>query len=82
VPTLGGAGRSSAVGPKDAGDWRDSRFQVRPTPQGGCNPCLASTGHAAMNTALADGSVRQLAAAIDRHRWWAILTPAGSDLIE
>jgi hypothetical protein len=35
-----------------------------------------------MNTAMADGSVSYLAAGIDRHRWWAILTPAGQDLIE
>jgi prepilin-type N-terminal cleavage/methylation domain-containing protein len=70
----------SAVGPQNDQDWRDSRFQVRPNPpQGKCNPCRAATGHAAMNAAMADGSVRPLAAGIERRTWWALLTPAGGE---
>jgi prepilin-type N-terminal cleavage/methylation domain-containing protein len=72
----------NAVGPKDAVDPRDGRFQVQPKAKGGCNPCLPATGHSAMNAAMADGSVRSLSAGIDRRVWWALVTPAGHDLAE
>jgi prepilin-type processing-associated H-X9-DG protein len=49
---------------------------VRPPPDR-CNPCLLSTPHAAMNAAMADGSVQALAGNIDRESWWALCTPDG-----
>jgi prepilin-type N-terminal cleavage/methylation domain-containing protein len=69
----------SAVGPKDAADARDGRFQVQPKAAGGGNPCLPATGHTTMNACMADGSVRALARSIDRFSWWALLTPAALD---
>ena len=71
----------NAVGPTSAQDRRDGRFQVQPNANGGCNPCLPSTAHNAMNTALADGSVRPLAGGIDRLTWWALVTPAGGETL-
>jgi hypothetical protein len=35
-----------------------------------------------MNAAMADGSVRSLAAGMDRKLWWALVTPAGRDRSE
>jgi hypothetical protein len=69
----------NAVGPKDAADPRDGRFQVQPNPAGGCNPCLPATGHSAMNVCMGDASVRPLAGRIDRLTWWALVTPAGGE---
>lgn len=70
-----------SVGPRNADDPRNSRFQVRP-PANRCNPCLAATAHSAMNVCLADGSVRRLGAAMDKHTWWASVTPAGGEATE
>ena len=71
----------NAVGPKDAADPRNGRFQIQPNPQGGCNPCLPATGHSAMNVCMGDASVRSLAGSIDRLVWWALVTPAGGEVI-
>ena len=57
----------------------NSTFQVQPNAAGGCNPCLPATGHNAMNVCIADGSVRQLAASMERSVWWALVTPAGGE---
>lgn len=54
---------ASAVGPFGG-------FQVQPNPDGGCNPCLPATAHAAMNVCLADGSVHALSASIGSAVWW------------
>lgn len=69
------------VGPISEGDPRDSRFQVRPAPDR-CNPCLLSTPHALLNAAYADGSVRGLAAGMNRRAWWAHVTPAAGDVAD
>jgi len=69
----------NAVGPKDAADSRNSRFQVRPNHAGGCNPCLPATGHSAMNVCMGDASVRPLASGMDPQAWWALVTPAGGE---
>ena len=58
-----------------------SGFQVRPNPAGGCNPCLPATGHAAMNVCMGDASVRGLAGGMDRLAWWALVTPAGGEVV-
>lgn len=68
----------NSVGPGKADDWRNSRFQVRPSPKS-CNPCVSATAHTAMSVALADGSVRHLGAEIDRNVWWALVTPFGGE---
>jgi len=72
---------TNAVGPANATDPRDGRFQVQPNAAGGCNPCLPATGHSAMNACMADGSVRSLTSSIDRLTWWALVTPAGGEVI-
>jgi len=71
----------NAVGPvrKPAGDTRDSRFQLRP-PIGSVNASLCATAHSGgMNVCIADGSVRTLAAGMDKYVWWSLVTPAGGD---
>jgi prepilin-type N-terminal cleavage/methylation domain-containing protein len=69
--------------------WRDysvgpaSMFQVRPKPDGGCNPTIAATPHSAgINVAAADGSGHLLSASINRTVWWALCTPAGSEQVQ
>ena len=57
-------------------------FQVRPNPNGGCNPCLPATGHTALNACLADGSVRSFAAGMGPATWWALLTPGGGETVD
>ncbi len=69
----------SGVGPANAADLRNSRFQVQPNAAGGANPCLPATGHAAMNVCMGDGGVRAQARGIDAHAWWALATPAAGD---
>jgi prepilin-type N-terminal cleavage/methylation domain-containing protein/prepilin-type processing-associated H-X9-DG protein len=73
----------SSVGPQwgQAVDGRDSRFQVPGGPAAGkVDPGRCASGHAgAMNVCLADGSVRPLAAGMDRYAWWAAVTPAGGE---
>lgn len=71
----------NAVGPSDAADPRDGRFQVQPNPVGGCNPCLPATGHTVMNVCMGDASVRSLEKGMDRLAWWALVTPAGGEVI-
>ncbi len=70
----------NAVGPAGKpGDKRDARFQVRP-PIGTVNPSLCAAGHSAgMNVCFADGTVRILTPNLDRHTWWALVTPSGSE---
>jgi len=55
-------------------------FQVQPAnptdPAGKCDVRLASTSHAAMQAALADGSVRSIAPTISAQTWFAVLTPS------
>ncbi|GEM_PF-143599 len=67
----GGSGQASGI-----------TFQIQPSPNGGSNPCMPATGHNAMNAAMADGTVRSLAAGMDRRIWWALVTPAGRDRAE
>jgi prepilin-type N-terminal cleavage/methylation domain-containing protein/prepilin-type processing-associated H-X9-DG protein len=54
-----------------------SKFQVQPTPFiGNCDPARTATGHpGGMNVAMADGSVRNLAASMTGSTWWAACTP-------
>jgi prepilin-type N-terminal cleavage/methylation domain-containing protein/prepilin-type processing-associated H-X9-DG protein len=60
-----------------------SHFLVRPLPyQGGCDPTLASTMHAAgMNVLMADGSVRLLPEGLGGQVWWAMVTPRGGEVV-
>ena len=59
----------------------NSLFQLNPRPSG-CDPTLASTGHAGgMEVGLADGSVRFLSAGISGETWWAACTPAGGEVL-
>jgi prepilin-type N-terminal cleavage/methylation domain-containing protein len=64
----------------------NSKFQVAPrlplstSAQGGrCDRRLASTQHAVMQVALADGSVRSLSESTTGTIWFAMLTPAGGE---
>jgi len=68
----------NSVGPINAKDQRDSRFQIQSSPQR-TNPCLPASGHQSMNAAMADGSVRRLDGGMDRFAWWALVTPAGRE---
>jgi prepilin-type N-terminal cleavage/methylation domain-containing protein len=52
----------------------NSRFQRKPT-AATCDPVLASTAHEAMNTLLADGSVRAVSASISGKTWWLACKP-------
>jgi prepilin-type N-terminal cleavage/methylation domain-containing protein len=60
-----------------------SLFQVRPSPfQGNCDPTRAATAHlGGMQVALADASVRTLAAGMSGTTWWAAVTPAGGEVL-
>ena len=56
-----------------------SIFQERPA-AGSCDPSRAATAHpGGMVVALADGSVRTLAASMSGTTWWAAVTPAGGE---
>ncbi len=64
---------------------QDSKFQVQPpnflASPGPCNGRLAASSHAAMNVALADGSVRSVSPTISAATWAATLTPDGGEVI-
>ncbi|HKB36781.1 MAG TPA: DUF1559 domain-containing protein [Gemmataceae bacterium] len=66
---------ANAIGP-------GSKFQVQPIPfLGNCDPSRASTAHnVGTLVALADGSVRTLAATMSGTTWWAAVTPAGDEV--
>lgn len=40
----------------------------------------ASSTHASMQVAMADGSVKQISSSVDPLTWWALLTPAANDI--
>ena len=55
-------------------------FQVRP-PLDECNPLVPQTPHAGgMIVALADGSVRTIAPAVNPSVFWSAVTPAGGEV--
>ena len=61
-----------------------SKFLVQPRnfllkTGGGCDLRLASTPHAVMQVALADGSVRAIRASVAPATWAAALTPGGGE---
>ena len=65
-------------------------FQVRPLPrpattcpagQNCCNTLTAQTGHAAMNVALGDGSVRALRGEMDPAQWRRALLPRDGEVV-
>jgi prepilin-type N-terminal cleavage/methylation domain-containing protein len=58
----------------------NSKFLVQP-PLNQCNWQVASTPHAAMNVALADGSVRSLAPTINALTWYQACTPNGGEIL-
>jgi prepilin-type N-terminal cleavage/methylation domain-containing protein len=60
------------------------QFQVQPYPYVDANACdfrIASTPHRSMVAAMADGSVRSIAASIPAPTWWALCTPAGGEVL-
>jgi len=60
------------------------QFQVQPYPYVDANACdfrIASTPHRSMVVAMADGSVRSIAASIPAPTWWALCTPAGGEVL-
>jgi prepilin-type N-terminal cleavage/methylation domain-containing protein len=75
----------------DSTNWlmgANSKFLVQPqypfnnntdSPPGQCFKTFASTPHYSMQIALADGSVRSIAASIQATTWAALLTPHGGD---
>jgi prepilin-type N-terminal cleavage/methylation domain-containing protein len=50
-------------------------------PQSQCDPRVASTAHPAMQTGLADGSVRGVSSAVSGATWWAAVTPNGGETL-
>jgi prepilin-type N-terminal cleavage/methylation domain-containing protein len=56
----------------------NSKFLVQP-PLKACNYQVASTPHAAMNVALADGSVRSLSPTMSSLTWYQACTPNGGE---
>jgi hypothetical protein len=63
------------------GNWLtglNSKFVVQPKLDQ-CNYLVASTPHAAMNVALADGSVRSLSSTISSLTWYQACTPNGGE---
>jgi prepilin-type N-terminal cleavage/methylation domain-containing protein len=60
------------------------QFQVQPYPYTDDNVCnfrIASTPHTSMIVAMADGSVRPIAATIPAATWWALCTPSGGEVV-
>jgi hypothetical protein len=61
--------------------WSKAPFQARPS-AAECDPRRASTPFAAgMQVALADASVRTVAAAVSPQTWWAACTPAEGEIL-
>jgi Protein of unknown function (DUF1559) len=59
-----------------------SRFQVQPR-EGECDPTRAATAHpGGMVVCLGDASARILAPNISGDIWWALLTPAGGEVVD
>jgi prepilin-type N-terminal cleavage/methylation domain-containing protein len=60
-----------------------SIFQVQPNPWASqCDPNRASSPHpGGMQAALADGSVRSLAAGMSPQTWWDVCTPDGGEVL-
>jgi prepilin-type N-terminal cleavage/methylation domain-containing protein len=56
----------------------NSKFLVQP-PLDNCNWQVASTPHAAINVALADGSVRSLSPTMSSLTWYQVCTPNGGE---
>jgi hypothetical protein len=60
--------------------WSKAPFQPRPAPEE-CDPRRASTPFPAIQVALADASVRSVAATIRQETWWAACTPDGGEVL-
>jgi prepilin-type N-terminal cleavage/methylation domain-containing protein len=76
IPPIPLSANMISIGPK-------SKPMFSPTPYTGpssqCDPRLASTAHAAMQTAMMDGSVRGISPGITGSTWWAAVTPGGGE---
>jgi hypothetical protein len=57
-----------------------SMFLVQPKP-GNCNVQVATTPHAAMQAAMADGSVRSITNTITPLTWYQLCTPNGGEVV-
>jgi len=71
---IGGGSTGSLVGPTQP------TFQVQPKP-GACDYRVASTAHAAIQVAMADGSVHGASPTISKAVWYALLTPNGGEVL-
>ena len=78
IAAFANLGAPDVIGPK-------SKFQVRPMPfvgnAGNCDPTRAATSHDAIVVGLVDGSVRTLSPSISGSVWWALVTPAGGEVL-
>jgi hypothetical protein len=76
IGALVARGATNAIGP-------GSKFQVQPTPfVGNCDPTRTATAHhGGMLVGMADGSVRALNPSLDNNLWWAVVTPAGGEVL-
>jgi prepilin-type processing-associated H-X9-DG protein len=77
---FGGGTLTSSFG---GGSWfsgPNSKFLVQPRPNA-CNWQVASTAHAAMNVAMADGSVRRVSPTISPLTWYQACTPNGGEIL-
>jgi hypothetical protein len=68
----------TSIGPASKPLFRPQPFAG---PSSQCDPRLASTGHAAMQVGMADGSVRSVSPGISGATWWAAVTPCGNDTL-
>jgi prepilin-type N-terminal cleavage/methylation domain-containing protein len=80
VPVTSGNPPTS-VSSSDDPAYRDVTFQVAP-PISECLPYYAQTPHrSGMLIALADGSVKTLAPSVSPATYWALVTPAGGEVL-
>jgi hypothetical protein len=77
IPALANFGAPNAIGP-------GSIFQVQPTPfLSNCDPTRTATSHGSgMLVGMADGSVRSLSPSLSGTTWWALVTPAGGEVLD
>jgi prepilin-type N-terminal cleavage/methylation domain-containing protein len=65
-----------SIGPKSKPLFSPQPFTG---PSSQCDPRVPSTGHAAMQTGMMDGSVRGVSPGIAGSTWWAAVTPNGGE---
>jgi prepilin-type N-terminal cleavage/methylation domain-containing protein len=57
-----------------------SMFQIQPL-QPNCQLEIAQSSHSTLTVGIADGSIHSVAESISPKTWWALLTPAGGEVV-